>query len=323
MTSLIYIAGYGRSGSTLLDMVLGTHPDAIGMGELTHIFDFWLSDNTCSCKETYKYCTFWNEVMSRWSTSLPDMSIAEAAMVTRQVEDSLSSWRKWLPKHKVITQKYGLIWQTMIDTIAEIAAVSTVIDSSKSTRTVTERATALVNYSQLDVRIIHLVRDPRAVMWSYLRGNNIKLEAGQAVPNRGGVLRAVLGWNTANLYAARGRDSRNNAPLLVRYEDFVEDPYKELNRISQSLMLDYAPIMKHLKEELPIKPDHGVAGNRLRRKGLTKLKKDEEWKDRLPKHARLVAHLNQPFASKYGYAHPRKAATNDNVCISDTTVSID
>lgn len=323
MTTLIYIAGYGRSGSTLLDMILGSHPDAVGMGELTHIFDSWLSDNTCSCRERYRNCEFWSEVMPRWSASLPNVSITEAATVTRQVEDNLSSWRKLLPQHKSTTQKYGLIWQTMIDVIAEVDVVTTVIDSSKSTRTVGGRALALANYSQLDVKVIHLVRDPRAVMWSYLRGNNIKLEAGHAIPNRGGVLRAILGWNTANFSAARARDSQDNAPLLVRYEDFVEDPYKELHAISQSLMLDFAPIVKHLKDELPIKPDHGVAGNRLRRKGLIKLKKDEEWKDQLPNHARLIAQLNKPFASKYGYPHPRKSKVNGNTCVNDTTVSVD
>lgn len=48
MTEVFYIAGYGRSGSTVLDMLLGMHPAILGMGELTHVFEYWLGDETCS-----------------------------------------------------------------------------------------------------------------------------------------------------------------------------------------------------------------------------------------------------------------------------------
>ena len=41
MREIIYIAGYGRSGSTILDISLGQHDDIMGMGEFTNIFIEW------------------------------------------------------------------------------------------------------------------------------------------------------------------------------------------------------------------------------------------------------------------------------------------
>ena len=35
---LVYIAGYGRSGSTLLDTVLSSHPQLEGVGEIKYLF---------------------------------------------------------------------------------------------------------------------------------------------------------------------------------------------------------------------------------------------------------------------------------------------
>ena len=36
--TIIYIAGIGHSGSTLLDVLLGSHPDICGVGEIGRLF---------------------------------------------------------------------------------------------------------------------------------------------------------------------------------------------------------------------------------------------------------------------------------------------
>ena len=35
LEKIIYVAGYGRSGSTLLDMMLASHPAVFGAGEMS------------------------------------------------------------------------------------------------------------------------------------------------------------------------------------------------------------------------------------------------------------------------------------------------
>ena len=65
---VLYIMGAGRSGSTLLDMVLGSHPDVRGAGELTNAArNGWLKNEDCSCGRPVNDCPFWTEVLQLWT----------------------------------------------------------------------------------------------------------------------------------------------------------------------------------------------------------------------------------------------------------------
>ena len=76
---VLYIAGYGRSGSTVLDMLLGSNPHMISMSELTHIFDFWEINSECSCGKPFRECDFWNRVFENIDTT-------GAAKATRRIQ---------------------------------------------------------------------------------------------------------------------------------------------------------------------------------------------------------------------------------------------
>src|SRR3982751_3117232 len=57
---IVYIAGYSRSGSTILDIVLGSQQNVFGTGELAYLFDDWLlTERKCTCGEAYNCCDFW------------------------------------------------------------------------------------------------------------------------------------------------------------------------------------------------------------------------------------------------------------------------
>src|SRR5947209_4769350 len=58
-----YIAGAGRSGSTLLAMMLGTLPGWVSVGELRHLWARGVEENQlCGCGEPFLSCPFWNAV---------------------------------------------------------------------------------------------------------------------------------------------------------------------------------------------------------------------------------------------------------------------
>ena len=62
MIDTLYILSAGRSGSTLLNLALGTHPRAVAVSELTQLpFDV-IRRNTCSCSLPIDECLFWREV---------------------------------------------------------------------------------------------------------------------------------------------------------------------------------------------------------------------------------------------------------------------
>lgn len=76
MAKIIYICGLGHSGSTILDLALGSHPDITGLGELAPIVRE--EDRSrhfrsgCSCGNNARSCAFWKEaenILERQATT--------------------------------------------------------------------------------------------------------------------------------------------------------------------------------------------------------------------------------------------------------------
>jgi len=67
MTSWIYIAGRGHSGSTMLDAMLGTSQYTESVGELVSGMGRYTA--RCSCGNTFAECVYWEEVRRRFEQS--------------------------------------------------------------------------------------------------------------------------------------------------------------------------------------------------------------------------------------------------------------
>lgn len=75
MGKLIYILSFGHSGSTLLDLTLGTHPEMLSTGELMFLpfnlqrslqAEYPIADGSrCSCHLKYEDCPIWSRVIDR------------------------------------------------------------------------------------------------------------------------------------------------------------------------------------------------------------------------------------------------------------------
>ena len=59
--SIIYIGGYGRSGSTILDIVL-QNAGAGSLGALSNLPTWLKFDHLCSCGEKFSCCSFWKDI---------------------------------------------------------------------------------------------------------------------------------------------------------------------------------------------------------------------------------------------------------------------
>ena len=298
-TDVVYISGYGRSGSTILDMLLGSHPQMIGTGEVFRLFEGWQAGENCSCGQALTDCPFWTAVMARLRADMPGMEPSEADRLTRSVEGPTGAI---LPHPRIPEEaraQYGALWRSVLAGIAAEAGVRYVVDSSKSTRETGGRALALAALAGASVRVVHLVRDPRAVAWSLLRGSNRKLEAGEPARLAGGSARPLVGWVAANLRAAAA--GRRLPTAMLRYEDLVRNPEAEIARLGRELHLDLSTVIEGIRSDDPIPGSHGVAGNRLRRSGRQRLHEDREWASALPYRARLLAAVTWPMARRYGY----------------------
>src|SRR5499427_9656408 len=76
--TVVYIAGSGRSGSTMLERVLGEIPGFVNVGELIDLFRHVARHGErCGCGELFADCPFWTSVGKRAFGGWDTESVAE------------------------------------------------------------------------------------------------------------------------------------------------------------------------------------------------------------------------------------------------------
>jgi len=258
--TVAYIAGYGRSGSTWLARLLGQSPGACAAGELARIADWIESTRPCTCGAPIAECPFWMKVRSELPSSASGPRSWRAALESPWVL-YLGFW--WIPALE--RRRYRDEMRSLFQSVAAAGGARVVIDSSKTARRSAGRAAALQKIAGLDVRVVHLVRNPQGVRASIERGTNKELE-GRAPPRRGfRRTRALLGWTMANAFALRisGRMPPGEA-FRLDFEILTADPIRALAGLAGALGLSLSPVEAVLRRRSAPGPEHLAEGNRMR-----------------------------------------------------------
>lgn len=273
MNKVLYIAGYGRSGSTVLDVMLGNHPEIVSVGELAYLVEDWNDpERPCACGRSYRHCDFWQHLAD-------DVSLSEDMQdVIRRIEKRSRTlpvlWGGVTPEER---EKYRAFQQQLFSYIRERSEKSIVLDSSKSARNTALRFYALSELADLEVYVIHLIRDGRATMESHVRkGSNWALE-GYRRPKRLPGLRAALGWTLANAWSV-GLAKRYLSPdrhIRVHFEELTSRPASVLRRIGRFLEVDVDMLVEKIKRQEGFRVGHNVGGNRVRLKKQIRLQVSE------------------------------------------------
>lgn len=307
MVKILYIAGYGRSGSTMLSAILGAHASVVGVGELTFGHDDWSDpQRRCSCGREYSACAFWGELLRRE----PRLLSARVAAEVRRVERLASPvWLGPAWVRRARRELYRDIQQRLFSLIVERSGKSVVVDASKSARLAAARTLALARLAGHEIYVLHLVRDGRATLASLLRtGSNWSLE-GHVKPLPLPALRAVVGWTRSNLCASLLRACHGRERYLrMRYEDFLADPVASVRRIGAFVGTDMEPLVDRLRTGSTFPVGHVVGGNRVRFEGDITLRTAtaERPAPRLTLAERLLfAAVGGWLSRLYGYAPHR------------------
>ena len=183
------------------------------------------------------------------------------------------------------------------------------IDSSKTARRNALRPLSLVR-AGFGVRLVHLVRDGRGCMWSYVnKGSNRLLEEGREGAGarlRFAGLRSALSWRLANRAAEAFGSVYPDSYLRLRYEDFTADPPPSSTASVHSSDSTSHRRSQTLEHGRPFPRVHQVAGNRMRGKEIISLRPDLGWERELPRRYRaLFRLLNGRMARGYGYSEVR------------------
>lgn len=303
--TVVSIVGKGRSGTTLLDLALGSLPGFLSLGEVWrwetfHPFD----ENRCGCGATLRSCELWGPVLR----SMEDAH-SSGTGVWRQVERWERKVARWRNAPRLLGHRAGAVpsW-TELDgltrhasllyrTVAGEAGCDVLVDSSNWPL----NPTPLGLVPGIDTIVVQLVRDPRGVAFSWRREKSLGYGRGD-MPRRG-VAHSALSWMARNGAAEIVRNRARSQGVLARYEDFVRDPRGVVTSIATAAGAGDVDLTSIRESSLQLPPNHTVAGNPGRfRSGDVALKLDTEWSRAQPPGDRLtVTLLTFPLLLRYGY----------------------
>lgn len=300
---LIYIAGLGRSGSTLLDRILGQSHRIINVGELENILHFGFHENEiCTCGEHFQSCLFWKEVINRIEQkqvlqNLKTLAELKKLLRMRHIPFFLTTKVMGSQRHHALTEFLDT-WLFLLRTIADVSGKEVIVDSSKTPTLIF----LLRRCIDIDLRVIHLVRDSRAVAYSYSRKKNTPTGAGALREiKRKSVIDSSLGWVSWNLAVEMCRLIGENI-IRIRYEDLISSTKQVLEDIS-SFIEEPVPVIEGAAASVFFGETHSIAGNPIRfLSGDVQLKMDTEWENKMNLYKRaLVTTITWPLLMKYGY----------------------
>ncbi len=296
---IVFIGGYGRSGSTLLDRVLGHCSDRFfSGGEIRHIWNEGFGENRlCGCGRPFRSCEFWREATERAFGGVDSLDVDGLLGLKNRVD------RWWLipriashragPRFEARLVLYQDHLRRLYDAVIEESGCEVIIDSTKDP----SHGYVLSTMSDVDLRVVHLVRDSRAVAHSWQRKRHNP--GSGADMNRYSLLKTGLEWDAINALIA-GLERRTTGYAVVHYEELVDDPGTQLQRILEMMDEDAAVPTDGLVE---LGDDHTVAGNPVRfKRGDTRLRLDDEWRRSMPLASKLVVtSLTLPGLARYGF----------------------
>lgn len=304
---LVYILSNGRSGSTLLDLLLGAQRGFWTMGEV-QLITWEMQDprNLCGCGDPIQRCGF-------WEAALEEATLGDDHVI-RRFRESPGSGKAIRPREliplyldfptkcsqaseKMVT--YGQANSRLLSSVLRHAEKETgnevrwLVDASKDPY----RLLWLARSGRFDLRVLHITKDPRSFVYSMTKGSNGTYQGPLSK-----TLRMALRWRIEN--AIMLKVCREAIPVsnwsTLRYQDVAERPAETLDSVTDEIGIK---LSEKVTPKIRAYTNHAVSGNKMRW-GDTEIHYDDKWMSRFPERIqRLVWTLNRGLATHLGY-HP-------------------
>lgn len=318
--TILLIGGTGRSGSTLLDRLLGELSGFVAVGELRYIWSEALADNRyCGCSARFLDCPFWSEVGSRAFGGWDQIDASEAVTLERSIARHrhipLLAMGGAAPVHHAgLLDRYLGMLGPVYAAIRDVSGANVIIDSTKDAA----HAHVLRRMPGVDFRVLHLVRDSRGVAWSWAK---VVRSDPDHYMRRFYPPVTALRWVASNLMV-ESLGWFGVPRLLLRYEALVAEPQAALAAVASFVgqPLDPGALTFVRGGGAWLGAHHTVAGNPMRMTaGHISIGLDEAWRTSMPfaQKAQVTA-LTWPLLRHYSRSGPPPS-----VSAGDTPAALD
>ena len=196
------------------------------MGEVTHLWRrSLLDDESCGCGRAFSECDFWREVGRVAFDGWGNVDAQRVIDLKRRLDRSLHTPRLRLAlggsSWKADVREYAEYYARIYRAAAAVTGCTVVVDSSKQA----SLPHLLRSDPTIDLRVLHCVRDSRAVAYAWTKQVTRPEAIGQrhAQMVRYPPLQTAVKWLQHNL-VVEGLRTYGIPVRRVRYEDWAADP---------------------------------------------------------------------------------------------------
>lgn len=215
MLKIIAISGSGRSGSTLLSLLLSQDAHVFNLGQLRHLWRSYADDEPCSCGQSLKHCQIYGDQVGDASTlqELGKQFFKDAA--------GQSDWGDPKVRQKLQQRHadYLSAISAVLNHIVQTTEASYFVDSSKAP----EIALAFSLLPDVELFLLNLVRDPRAVVCSWYKRKQ----------SFSAVIKNARDWTARQRRLEEWKPALGANFYTLRYEDLASKPVDAIESIAE------------------------------------------------------------------------------------------
>ena len=303
----VCMPGSPFTGSTLLGSLLAEHPECASIGAAVGLIRRTdLSTYLCSCGRLFRQCEFWIDIAARtkalghpvnifetnfWNTHLrlSHNRVANALFVRSLRSNGLNQIRDAvvgrLPQVRRAIAEMGWNTWSLAAAVLEKTGKAVFVDTARDH----QRPKYLAAHPLLELRVIHLIRDPRGNSASIMKHTGVDAET------------AAREWRRYNVEAARvKRYLPEESWMTLHYEDLCADPARVLDQLS-----DFIGVSRVSTRPTPTTGESHIIGNKMRLKGRSEIREDLSWQTKLNgTELASIARIAGPASHTFGFSWP-------------------
>lgn len=302
---VLYVGGFGRSGSTLIDIMLGKIPAFFSAGELYWIWKRSFQENQlCGDGNPFHDSPFWRQVVQEAYGGFDGVDAIRMDELRTRVARlryamKMRSPDQFTGEFKQDFSEFAGNLLKLYRAIQQVSGCEIIVDSSKYP----PYGFLLNAMPELDVSMLHLVRDSRAVAHSWQRKKvRPEIHWTKEYMPQFSPTRSSYNWMSNNYLCGRFQ-SASPKYLFKRYEDFVQDPEGHFKEILKFIGKGDTPTDFLKGNSFEPSPMQNVSGNPMRfeKKDIV-IRPDAEWRTQMPRNQQLlVTAMTFPLLFAYGY----------------------